>query len=284
MKLPFMSDVVNDTNNVDLKQLYTNRDGIFIGYLTPKGLIMDYAYPLGLTGHTNNAMTDFFKEYVMPIEFTHWGNEEEERDFLREEFLDIRKSLESQLEQIKKQDSKTSYATEWDFLNVDHCLKRAMVNFLVNCYQNESFELGLGKKGWHIMTAQEFFDSLPQDSKARDRIFFDDAYTLYKNDMLVHLLKSVFVEYLGYHAVERVKRTITTSSLHPYEEFYEYIDRGFTIMQISKMIYNPDERRYEEYRQNEFLIPDKELRLRDELISGMSRSRKLKREPVIRLV
>ena len=74
-----MIDVINDTDNIALKDLYNNRDVPFIGYLTPRGLVMDYKYPLGLVGHSNNAMTDYFKQYILPIEFIHFGTVEEKK-------------------------------------------------------------------------------------------------------------------------------------------------------------------------------------------------------------
>jgi len=277
MKLPFRNEIINDKDNVLVNDLYNNSEGLFIGYLTPRGLALEYAYPLGLTGHTNNAMTDYFKKYILPIEFIHFGTPEEESEFLKEEYLDIRESLENERALIRKKDAKKTSSDEWDWLNMDYVLYRSMLNFFVNCYQNDSFELGLGRAGWHIMSQEEFFFCYPN---LRGQ-YSEQYYNEYVNNMTSILLKDVLVAYLGYHAVERTRRTITTSSLHPYEEFYHYIDNGFQIVQIPKMIYNRDKKMYEEYKQNEFLVPDKELRLRDELLAGMTREKKLS-DPVLK--
>ena len=80
------------------------------------------------------------------------------------------------------------------------------------------------------------------------------------------LLKDILVQACNYDAVEsQVYRGITTSKFNIYETFYDYILHDYTIYQIPKKIYDPKEGRYVDYSQPEWLVPDSELRLKEEL-------------------
>lgn len=84
---------------------------------------------------------------------------------------------------------------------------------------------------------------------------------------MLYYLNDIYVQYLGYHRVERLPKTITTSEFKIYETFYNYFLNDFNVVRIPKMIYSDDEKMYKEYRLNEFLVPESELILKDEIES-----------------
>lgn len=81
-------------------------------------------------------------------------------------------------------------------------------------------------------------------------------------------LKSVLVQTCDYDAIESQRyRTITTSKFNIYETFYDYILHDYEIFQIPKKVYDKESEKYIDWRQSEWFVSDKELRLKDELES-----------------
>ena len=82
------------------------------------------------------------------------------------------------------------------------------------------------------------------------------------------VFKGMLVQSCDYDYVEGNKnKIITTSKFNVYEAFYDYMLMDFDIQQIPKRIYDKHERRYVEYSQSEFLVPESELRLKSEIES-----------------
>lgn len=76
------------------------------------------------------------------------------------------------------------------------------------------------------------------------------------------------VQACNYDAIEsQLYRVITTSKFNIYETFYDYILHDYKIFQIPKKVYDESLEKYVDYKQSEFLVSDKELRLKDELES-----------------
>lgn len=94
---------------------------------------------------------------------------------------------------------------------------------------------------------------------------FRDCYEYYRVSIIMSFFKDVMVQYLGYHSVERIPKTITTSNIKIYETFYNYLLNDYKVIRIPKMIYDVDMKRYIEYNFNDALLPDSELRLKDEI-------------------
>lgn len=92
---------------------------------------------------------------------------------------------------------------------------------------------------------------------------------------LVNILKSILVQSCDIDSLEVapsqyqqfLSKTILTSKFNPYETFFNYYLMDWDIQVIPKKNYNFDTQMFEEYKLDEFLIPDSELRLKEELIS-----------------
>lgn len=80
------------------------------------------------------------------------------------------------------------------------------------------------------------------------------------------LLKEILVRACNYDAVEStLYRTITTSKFNMYETFYDYILHDFKIYKVPKLVYDKEEEKYVKYFQPDYMVSDKELRLKAEL-------------------
>lgn len=142
-------------------------------------------------------------------------------------------------------------------------MKYDLLLFFRNCYLRGNFDQGFGQKV-RFMNMAEFYDKVFQYMEQKS---FNFQYDLYKTKELLGLLKQVFVCYMGYHSVERIPRTITTSETKIYETFWNYLLHEFNIVQLPRMIFDPNKKIYIERPINEFFIPDSELRLKAELQS-----------------
>ena len=90
----------------------------------------------------------------------------------------------------------------------------------------------------------------------------------YVEDYNCSMLKDVLVQACNYDAVEsQLYRTITTSKINIYETFYDYILHDYKIYQIPKNVYDEELQKYVDYSQPEWMISDRELRLKEELDS-----------------
>lgn len=166
-------------------------------------------------------------------------------------------------------------------------MDRDLLQFFKNCYENDTFNKGLGRyirlKCGYQFADDDFapiykkcLDLYPKKENETAEQYkyrtpsyyhYDYQYERYIDIQLLNLLKEVFISYLGYHSVERIPRTITTSEFKIYETFYNYLLNDFNIFQIPKMIYDQDKKMYVEQKQNEFFVPDSELRLKEEIQS-----------------
>lgn len=97
---------------------------------------------------------------------------------------------------------------------------------------------------------------------------YKDSNDFYRRQ---RFLKDILVRTCNYDSIEsNLNRGITTSKINIYETFYDYILNDYKIIQIPKSIYDEKSEKYVDWKQSEFLISDKELRLRDELESIIS--------------
>ena len=138
--------------------------------------------------------------------------------------------------------------------------------FLLNCYSANTFFDGVGnivtcmceKEFWY----KEYKNKRLYDMDHND---FQTEYKIYKDDILANAFKDVMIQYLGYHSIERIPKTITTSSLEIYETFYNYLLNDFTIVQLPKMNYDLNKRKYINQNSNCFFLSDHQLRLKEEI-------------------
>lgn len=112
---------------------------------------------------------------------------------------------------------------------------------------------------------QKQSDETEEQYHERHERFFEYDYYWYLKNLMLDRYKTVIVQYMQYHLVERCKKGITTCDSKPYETFYNYLLNDFTIHQIPSMIYDNNRKMYISYIQNPFLVPDSELRLKEEI-------------------
>ncbi len=263
MTFPFYEEIINDgTISIDNFK-YPN----FMGYLNPYGIPISFKDKFGYTGHGEGlSLQERFRVYYrLKIKSSEKMNLLEEyrmsdkyQKSERDRYSGILKILKEEKEQRKRQ----FYFSELEQMELE------VYNFLLKCYNAETFFKGVGNVET-CMCEYDFWEREYKNKKLYDMYHndFELEYGIYIDKILVEVFKKVMIQYLGYHAVERVPKTITTSSFRIYETFYQYIDNGFTIFQIPKMIFEPKEKKYVQCKQNEFFIPDSELRLRDELLA-----------------
>lgn len=281
MTLPFNGKVVNDMPIGADNFRYCN----FIGYLNPYGEDIDYSRPFGLGGHDNNPTTDLFMRYFYLRE-TYFENAyfkvslDEKLKYEKERGIRYYEDIKLYMERIHDDimcRKEYDMSFKWELLDYD------LLTFLLNCYSNDSFVNGFGKE-CTMMGREEYdekiFEYIDEERKrlyprkegesaqsyhyrVPPRYDFSRSYDSYERRLKLAKFKDVMVQYMGYHYVARTPRTIYTSEPNIYETFYNYILNDFTIYQLPKMVYNPDEKRYIE-RINEFLKPEREAILKQE--------------------
>lgn len=92
---------------------------------------------------------------------------------------------------------------------------------------------------------------------------------------LMEILKSILVQSCSIDSLEiahsiyekKLSKTILTSKFNQYETFYNFYLMDYNIQTVPQKIYNPKTQKFEEYAQNKFLIPDSEIRYKDEIDS-----------------
>lgn len=104
--------------------------------------------------------------------------------------------------------------------------------------------------------------------------YFDDsdAYSfnyperaMFEEDEL-DILKSILVQACDVDSLElAIPKTILTSKFNIYETFYNYLLNDYKIQVVPKKVYDSKEQRFINFKLNEFLVPDSELRLKDEI-------------------
>jgi len=283
MILPFNEKVVN---NEEISEGSLRRPN-FVGYLNPKGEEINYALPFGRGGHNNNPTTELFQFYFYiryqeyrDGNFVCFGDRKpaikNEKEFVKIRLKELRKNVER-----LRNKNLTYRLDKYNLMDYD------LLCFFKNCYENGIFNDGFGKyvrlisdykfseefmlpiyekrKKLYPREKNEKFDEY--NNRIPINLQFDYQYEKYIDSMILDLLKEVFISYMGYHSVERTPRTITTSSFKIYETFYNYLLNDFTIYQLPKMIYDNEKKMYIENKQNEFLIPDSELRFKEEIES-----------------
>lgn len=264
MILPFCEEVVNDKAISCESFKYPN----FMGYLNPSGVPIDFRDKFGYTSHGDTSIQEAFRVYyILKIRNSKWTTALDEY-IMSEQYQHSEKEryinfLERMLKEAKERlEQQKRYAASFTLEQ----MRFDIYSFLINCYRANTFFEGVGKIET-CMSEQEFWE-LEYKNKSLYNITdwnFNVEYSLYKDRILVDIFKNVMIQYLGYHSIERVPKTITTSAVNTYEVFYNYILNDFKIQKLPRMVYDITKKMYVPYDLNQFLIPDSELRLKEEL-------------------
>lgn len=264
-------------NAVDYDE-FNFRSAPFIGYINKYGQALDYSMPLGYGGHEGNRYSNVFLGYFdMPT-----NDDPEDRIGLlakRERLMHYKDNLEDLKswidyvsEETEKQDPVEKEYSKFLMENPESRFLYDLMVFFVNCYSANTLMDGFGQsfKAMNEKEYRAFREECLTDEmidKLYDKYwaYSGDEYGLYLVSLKLDWFKSVIVQYMHYHLVERCGRGITTSDLKPYETFYNYLLNDFTIHQIPRMMYDKDKKMYVSYEPKEYMLPDSELRLKEEI-------------------
>ena len=256
MTLPFKEEVVNDGDYSEENFIHPN----FIGYLNKYGDVLDYSSPLGIGGHDNNPLTAYFENYFRMPTYDSWKQFDEGVNVID---IELEKWLSQEWRNFFEKEIKRLVKYPSDKNDVYSVFEADLNKFFYNCYQADTFMDGFGQNCMSLNESefcQKFCNGTNRFSK-----FPKYYYHWYKKRLMLDWYKTVIVQYMHYHLVERCNKGITTCSLKPYETFYNYLLNDFTIHQIPRMVYDFINKRYIPYEQNKILIPDSELRLKEEI-------------------
>lgn len=268
MTFSFNEMVINDLElNSETYKVIPN----FIGYLNPNGIPIKYDTPFGLGGHDRNSCTDLFTNYFYfrPSDykdkkvFTFIDGSLQNMSF--EEYEKIKtkqmlKHINNNIERSFKEN--LSELRKSSCLNIEDRLELDLLKFFKNCYSAKNFFEGFGRE-IYMFSEDDYYKNIYSKLKNKE-ISLEASYLCYQRAVILQWLKDIYVQYLGYHSVERFQRTIVTSATNVYELFFNYIIEGFRIDQISKYIFNENKKSYEERKVNEFFVSESELRLKQE--------------------
>lgn len=270
MTLPFEEKVVNDF--AFSKDNFENPN--YIGYLNEAGVPIDFKIS-GYLGHNCDSISPLFIENFQMRCYDEFqlainGKRVVDLEFERIVAQLGREKFTKLVEKYVKSLQNAIYPkTEYERFVHD------IEMFFYNCYQADTFFDGFGQPCMYLNEYEYFSqydialyqiqENEDEAMKKQRKLLEEFDYIWYKKKLIMDWFKSVVVQYLHYHSIERCGNGITTSDLTPYETFYNYILNDFTIFQIPRMIYDPAAKIYVPYQQNPFLVPDSELRLQEEL-------------------
>lgn len=217
MTLPFKEEIVNDGEY----SKYNFEHPKFIGYLNTYGEVLEYSCPLGIGGHNDNKLTTYFEHYFRMPTNDLWKQQIDEKDVI---------DLES--EQWYAQDRRTMFKEKIEH-NADLARKYGVAKdpydrfqddldiFFYNCYQANTFMDGFGQNCMSL-NKPEFYQSFCKVRKIyqkqsdeteeqyieRHERFFEYDYYWYLKNLMLDWYKTVIVQYMQYHLVERCKKEL----------------------------------------------------------------------------
>lgn len=200
-------------------------------YITPDGKLFDVE-GYATVAHAGGFVIPFFRHYMHP-------KREESLFYDKKYYLDNLISWEKSL-----------MTKEYDVNPKEQQMRLYLVRYLINVYKS-SKAIFTWEKEYVDFSKVTGIPNIEENWIGRD----------------VNL-KSILVQACNYDSVEsQLYRTITTSKFNIYETFYDYILHDYKIFQIPKKVYNEELEEYIDWEQPEWLISDKELRLKAELES-----------------
>lgn len=200
-------------------------------YITPDGALLDIdrrAQNL----HGGGFILPFFLNYANP-------SEEIMRYYSKKDMLE------------NLYEWKNSLINEefYNCLQKEKVMKLQLVKYLINVYESERTIYDRKNKYFDM----SYVTGLPNPGEK----------CMWERN---RLLKDILVQACNYDALEsQVYRGITTSKFNIYETFYDYLLHDYRIFQIPKKIFDEQEGRYVDYSMPEVMIPDSELRLKEEI-------------------
>lgn len=200
--------------------------------------------------HDMDTLIRVFNEFYNPVPFYAYCDKD-----------DVIEDLENRIKNITSKGyndiSKEQYI----------CLK--LYRYFLTAYKSKNTKMW--KNGKDVVELKETtgYNPIFEYDEYSEWNFFDwDGYAqrfMAHNDIL-EILKSILVQACDIDSLESsLPNTILTSKSNIYDTFYNYLLMDFNIQVIPKKVYDPVSEKFIDYKQNEFLISDNEIRLKEEI-------------------
>ncbi len=198
-------------------------------YITPNGLLCDVD-GRAITSHAGGFVIPFFMKFIDPSEET------------------IKNHTKKEMKKILKYHEKQLISKKLDVNPKEQQMRLYLVRYLKNVYKSK---LAI----WDSSAGYADFSEVTGIPKGTENLYGRDRR-----------LKDILVQGCNFDSIEsQIYRGITTSKFNIHETFYDYILHGFRIFIIPKKVYSKEKQKYVDYIQPEWMISDKERRLKEEL-------------------
>ena len=239
--------------------------GPFIGYISPRGHLIDFSILLGKRGHDNwrNPITPVFLRYISYVimgeslekyknsnnnsyKLIYENNKYDGFDdfvirglssfnyniFDYDTFINMLHNISNEIKKIH------SSRNEYDYLEYD------MMNFFEKCYSKRDFFYSLGRvikvhnESTVFAIYKNYFESNNMNYYEEKRFYHD-----YVIMTLMSYFKDIMVQYLRYDSIERA---LPLDDLHIINNLYDF-SNGYTLSQNPSILTscdNPNERFY----------------------------------------
>lgn len=202
--------------------------------------------------HDMDTLIRVFKEFYNPLPCYAYCDKE-----------DVIENLEYRIQNIISKDYNEISNEQY------MCLK--LYRYFLTAYKSKNTKMW--ENGKDVVELQETTGYNPIFEYAEYspwNIFDEDGYgrrCMADSDVL-EILKSILVQSCDIDSLESsIPNTILTSKFNIYDYFYNYLLMDFNIQVIPKRVYNPSAEKFIDYKQNEFLVSDNEIKLKEEIAS-----------------
>lgn len=226
------------------------RNGFFINYINTDIEIINYS----LTGHDSDKIFD---------SFVYWFNPEDRNaPYCKEHAIEI---LNGNIRYLSNLESKS----------FEDYLKLKLYQYFLQVYKSENTKMREnGKDVVELFKTTGYWPKVWYSKNSDGCSWYLPERLIYTSELL-EVLKSILVQSCSIDSLElapsiyekKLSKTILTSKFNPYETFYNFYLMDYNIQIVPQKIYNPKTQMFEDYTQNEFLIPDSEIRYKDEIES-----------------
>lgn len=163
---------------------------------------------------------------------------------------------------IQNVTSMIKYLGNLKYINSDNYIKLKLHQYFFEVYSSEKTKIGgdiIEISETTGYSPEFWYDSEDNWNRPKRMIMTSDE---------IDILKSILIQSCDIDSVEsQWPRTIQTSKFNIYEYFYNYLLMDWNIQIVPKRVMNKNTQTFVDYKQNLFMISDKEQRLKDEIIS-----------------
>ena len=179
------------------------------------------------------------KGYVSESDFLNYSN-------LKYKFINIetretefdKLRFEALYDNLKKYEEKNGSLSFQKFIEFEDKYFNGNLPEPIRSYQKNIITLTVG----YLKAKNDYYDSLIKLNNSKRKDVLKELMDLVYNNITDFL-----VRYCGFSKVETtLEKTITTTRLNVYDDFYEYLKRGWNIHLISPIIYDKEKDKIEE--------------------------------------